>query len=66
MIKEVAIIKAFGDYRKAMDYTKTILEDVVLLSIHAENGKVLYGPISKVNIQEVLDLFEEQNIRGQE
>ena len=58
MIKEVSIIKAFDEYRKAMDYTKTILEDVVLLTLHGENGKQLHGPISKRNIQEVLDLFE--------
>ena len=58
MIKEVSIIKAFDEYRKAMDYTKTVLEDVVLLTLHGENGKQLHGPISKRNIQEVLNLFE--------
>jgi hypothetical protein len=61
MIKEISIIKAFDDYQEAMDYTKTILEDVVLLTIHGENGKVLHGPISKVNVQEILDLFEDKN-----
>jgi hypothetical protein len=59
MIKEVSIIKTFDDYRKAMDYTKTILEDVVLLTMHGENGKKLHGPISKVNIQEIINLFGE-------
>ena len=60
MIKEVSIIKAFEDYREAMDYTKTILEDVVLLTIHGKNGKKLHGPISKTNIQEILNLFKEK------
>ena len=60
MIKEIAIIKAFDNYREAMDYTKTIKEDVALISIHADNGKTLFGPISKANIQEVLDLFKEE------
>ena len=59
MIKEVSVIKAFDDYRKAMNYTKTILEDVVLLTLHGENGEKLHGPISKINIQEILDLFPE-------
>jgi hypothetical protein len=57
MIKEISIIKAFDDYRKAIDYTKTVLEDVVLLTMHGENGKKLHGPISKINIQEILNLF---------
>lgn len=60
MIKEVAIIRGFDHYREAKDYAKTFLEDVVLLSIHDKNGKVLYGPMSKVNVQEVLDLFKEK------
>lgn len=59
MIKEVSIIKCFDDYREAMDYTKTILEDVVLFTMHGENGKQLHGPVSKANIKEILDLFEE-------
>jgi hypothetical protein len=59
MIKEVSVIKAFDDYRKAMDYTKTILEDVVLFTMHGENGSKLHGPISKINIQEILSLFLE-------
>ena len=59
MIKEVSIIKAFDDYREAMNYTKTILEDVVLFTMHGENGKKLHGPISKINIQEILSLFSE-------
>ena len=38
-----------------------VLHDGVLLSLHGENGKVLFGFISKVNIQELLDCFEEKN-----
>jgi hypothetical protein len=64
MIKEVSIVKAFDDYREAMDYTKTILEDVVLLTVHGENGKKLHGPISKVNIQEILNLFKKKEWQG--
>ena len=64
MIKEISIIKAFDDYREAMDYTKTILEDVVLLTMHGENDKKLHGPISKVNIQEIINLFEKKEWVG--
>jgi hypothetical protein len=64
MIKEVSIVKAFDDYRKAMDYTKTILEDVVLLTVHGENGKKLHVPISKINIQEILNLFKKKEWQG--
>ena len=64
MIKEVSIIKAFDDYREAMNYTKTILEDVVLLTLHGENGKKLHGPVSKTNIKEILDLFKDKEWQG--
>lgn len=61
MIIELAVIKTFEDYKQAKDYTQTILQDGVLLSLHCENGKVSFGFISKVNIQELLDCFEEKN-----
>jgi hypothetical protein len=60
MIKEVFILKCFDEYREAMNYTKTIFEDCVLLTMHGENGKKVHGPISKVNIQEILNLFDER------
>ena len=61
MIKEISVMKTFDDYREAMDYTKTILEDVVLLTLHGENGTMMHGAISKNNIQEILNLFEDKN-----
>ena len=59
MIIELAVIKTFEDYKQAKDHTQTVLHDGVLLSLHSENGKVLFGFISKVNIQELLNCFEE-------
>ena len=61
MIKEVSMMKVFDDYREAMNYTKTILEDVVLLTMHQENGKKVHGPISKNNLQEIIELFDKKN-----
>jgi len=60
MIEEVSVMCTFDDYQKAMDYTKTILEDVVLLTLHGENGKMLHAPISKNNIKEIVSFFEEK------
>lgn len=58
MIEEVSVVNAYADYREAMNKAKTIKEDVVLMTLHGENGRKLHAPITVENLKMVVQLFD--------
>ena len=60
MIEEVSIINAYTDYSEAMNKTKAVKEDVILVTLHGPNGRKMHAPISKANWESVLELFDKK------
>ena len=58
MYEEVSVVNAYTDYREAANKAKTIKEDVILLTLHGSNGRMLHAPVTVANLKMAIDLFD--------